>query len=601
MTFDKEKLKNFPTSCGVYIMKDIDEKVLYVGKATNLRNRIKQYFLGLDTRATIPFLIEHIENIETIVVSNNKEALILENTLIKKYLPKYNIMLKDDKTYVSIMINTSHRWPMIKLVRLKTQPNDKNEYFGPYTNARAARSIKDLLLKIFPLRQCSDSEIQNRSRPCILYDIKKCLAPCTEKCTKEEYDLLVEKMVLFLKGKDSSLLHELKIKMKEASENLEYEKANDYLNLINQINHITEHQFVDILTTKNSDVLGIFRDSFHVMIVKLIFQNGRLTTSEHFSFFEIASTNEEIIETFLLQHYQSHNIPPEIIIPIKLDNTKNIEDILSSYSKTKILFPFKGKKKELINLANENAKALYNQEKDLKNLRDKELIELEHTLNLTNYPSHIVCFDTSNISQTNPVAAMITFIDGEKDKSQTKLFKIKTSQMGDVPAMKEVIYRHFSKIDILPDLLMVDGARAQLNAAIDVFDELKIASVDIIAITKENAKHTKGLTGERILVPYKKEPYILDIKSPILFLLQKIRDEAHRVAITFHKKRREKSTITTKLSEIPGIGPKKTKELLKEFKSIQNLKNASLEDLKKLKILNSKDIEILKDFLSNSY
>ncbi len=600
MTFDKNKLDKFPTTCGVYIMKDLNDKILYVGKATHLKNRIKQYFFGKDTRSTIPFLIDQIDAIETIVVTNNKEALILENTLIKKYQPKYNIMLKDDKTYISIMINISHKWPMIKLIRLKTQPKDKNLYFGPYTNAKAAKSIKDLLLKIFPLRQCSDNELENRTRPCILFDIKKCLAPCVGKCTKDEYDLLVDKMVLFLKGKDSSILYDLEAKMKKASDNLEYEKANVYLNLIKQIKHITQHQFVDILSTKNSDVLGIYRYDFHVMIVKLIFQNGRLTTSEHYSFFEIASNDEEIIESFLQQHYQTHTMPQEIIIPIKLNNTKYLEDILFKQTKAKLIYPSIGKKKELINLANENAKVLFNQEKDLKTIKEKQLLELYQTLNLTNFPSHIICFDTSNISQTNPVAAMITFIDGEKDKSKTKLFKIKTSQLGDVPAMKEVIYRHFSKIKILPDLLIVDGAKAQLNAAIQVFNELKIASVDILAITKQNAKHTKGLTQERIFVPYKKEPFVIDIKSPILFLLQKIRDEAHRLALSFHKKRRAKTTITTKLSEIPGIGTKKTKELLKHFKSIQNLKKAPKEDLKKIKILTSKDIDIIFNFLKKT-
>jgi len=596
MTFDKTKLNKFPTKCGVYIMKDLNDKILYVGKATNLKNRIKQYFFGKDTRLTIPFLIDKVENIETITLTNNKEALILENNLIKKHRPKYNILLKDDKTYISIMINISHKWPMIKLIRLKKQPKDKNLYFGPYTNAKAARSIKALLLKIFPLRQCSDGELQNRTRPCILYDIKKCLAPCINKCTKDQYDSLVDKIITFLKGKDTFILKNLKEKMKIVSNNLEYEKANDYLNLIKQIKHVTQHQFVDILSTRNTDVIGFYRYDFHVMLVKLIFQNGRLTTSEHFSFFEIASSDEEIIESFLLQHYKTHILPQEIILPIKLDNIKTIQEF---FKQTKLLYPYKGKKKKLIKLANENAKNLFIQEKDLKNIKEKQLLELYQTLNLTNFPSHIICFDVSNISQTNPVAAMVTFIDGEKDKSKIKLFKIKTSQLGDVPAMKEVIYRHFSKIDFLPDLLLLDGAKAQLNAALQVFDQLKIASVDVLAITKEKAKHTKGLTQEKIYAPFKKNPYIIEIKSPILFLLQKIRDEAHRAAISFHKKRRTKSTITTKLSKIPGIGPKKTKQLLKEFKSIKNLKKATTEDLKKLKILNTKDIEIITKYLKN--
>lgn len=598
MTFDKEKLNKFPSACGVYIMKDINEKVIYVGKAIDLRNRIKQYFFGKDIRLTIPFLMDKVANIETITVTNDKEALILENTLIKKYQPKYNIMLKDDKTYISIMINTSHKWPMIKLVRLKTAPKDKNLYFGPYTNAKAARSIKDLLLKMFPLRQCSDTEIANRTRPCVLYDIKKCLAPCADKCAKDDYDLLVDKTVLFLKGKDTRILKDLQSQMKRASDNLEYEKANSYLNLIKQIEHITRHQFVDILTTKNSDVIGFYRHGFHVMIVKLIFQNGRLTASEHFSFFEIASSDAEIIESFLLQHYQSHPLSQEIIIPIRPDNAKNIQNLLSSSSK--IICPSMGKKKELVKLANENAKNLFSLEKDLKNIKEKQLLELYQALNLTNYPSHIICFDASNISQTNPVAAMVTFIDGMKDRAKTKLFKIKTSQMGDVPALKEAVYRHFAKIDVLPDLLMVDGAKAQLNAAMQIFNELKIASVDILAITKEEARHTKGLTCEKIFTPHQKEPFIIDPKSPLLFLLQNIRDEAHRTAVSFHKKRRSKSTITTKLIRIPRVGPKKTKVLLKEFKSIQNLKNASRDDLKKLKTLNSKDIDLIFDFLKKS-
>jgi len=301
------------------------------------------------------------------------------------------------------------------------------------------------------------------------------------------------------------------------------------------------------------------------------------------------------LESFLLQHYQIHTLPQEIIIPLKLTNIKNIQNILSTHAK--ITYPSKGKKKKLIKLANDNAKNLFSQETDLKTVKEKQLIDLYQAFNLTNFPSHIICFDVSNISQTNPVAAMVTFTNGQKDKSKTKLFKIKTSQMGDVPAMKEVIYRHFSRAHPLPDLLIVDGAKAQLNAAIEVFNTLKIASVDIIAVTKESAKHTKGLTQEKILTADQKEPYILDIKSPILFLLQNIRDEAHRAAISFHKKRRSKSTITTKLIKIPGIGPKKMILLLQEFKSIQNLKNASLEDLKKIKTLNSKDIDAILIFL----
>ncbi|NGX33735.1 MAG: UvrABC system protein C [Candidatus Anoxychlamydiales bacterium] len=592
MTFDKNLLNKLPKKCGVYIMKDSSNRVLYVGKATNLKNRIKQYFLGKDTRVSVSFLVDQVKSIETIIVTNDKEALILENTLIKKHQPKYNILLKDDKTYVSIMVSTSHKWPMLKLIRLKTQPKDKNLYFGPYTNTRAARAVKAFLLKLFPLRQCSNSEIQNRTRPCILFDIGKCIAPCVNKCTKKEYDTLVENVVQFLKGKDPLIIKDLKSKMKLASKNLEYEKANDYLNLIKQIKHIRLNQFVDILAAKNSDVLGIFQENHFVLIVKLIFQQGKLTTSEHFSFFEIFSSKEEILEAFLLQHYSKLSQSKEIIIPIKLKNQKTIEKILThNHKKIKITYPIKGKKKELIKLSFENAKALFFQQKDQKSLDEKKLLNLQESLKLTNFPHEIICFDTSNISGTSQVAAMVTFIDGEKQKSKMKLFKLKTSKKGDIAAFEEILYRHFSKIKIFPDLLILDGGKAHLNIAIKVLNKLNIANVDILSISKEKAKHTKALTKEKIFIPHLKEPIFINPTSPTLFLLQEIRDEAHRAAITFHKKVRSKKIVSTKLIKIPGIGNKKTLSLLKKFKSIENLKKAKKEDLEKLKILNSKDIE----------
>lgn len=596
MSYDLNLLKKIPTKCGVYIMKDINDKILYVGKALNLRNRLKQYFFKQDTRQSVHFLIPQIENIETIIVSNNKEALILENNLIKKYQPKYNILLKDDKTYVSIMITTSHKWPMIKLTRLKSTPKDKNEYFGPYTNAAAARSIMNLLLKIFPLRQCSDSEFSNRSRPCILYDIKKCLAPCVNLCLKKDYDQMVEKILAFLKGKDKTILNDLKLNMKNASDNLEYEKANHFLSLINQIKHLLQNQFVDILSTKNTDVIGIYRHNIHTMIVLLSFKKGKLTSSEHFSFFEIASTTEDILESFILQNYKNKNLSLEIITPVKLKNISYLNDLLKTQN-IKVYHPIKGKKIKLINLANENAKNLFLQEKDLKSLKEKQLLELQKKFNLINFPSHIICFDVSNLSQTSNVAAMVTFIDGQQDRSKLKLFKIKESHLGDIPSLKEVLVRHFSKIKTLPDLLLLDGAKAQLNAAIEVLKELNIASVDLLSISKEKAKHTKSLTKETIFIASLKNPIELDPKDPILFLIQKIRDATHLAAISFHKKTRAKKIISTDIIKIPKIGPKKTKALLKEFKSIKNLKKATKEDLEKLDILNKTDIENLLSFL----
>ena len=448
MTFNKENLKSVAKKPGVYIMKDIGAKVLYVGKAKNLKNRVLQYFQKNIDRPTLGLLTDKIESIDTIIVRNDKEALILENTLIKKYKPKYNILLKDDKTYSSICITTKHPWPMIKLVRLKKQPRDKNLYFGPYTNIKAARSIKDLLLSLFPLRQCSDSELINRTRPCILFEIKKCIAPCIDNCTKNEYNSLAQKAIDFLKGKDKTILNNLKKSMKSFSDNLEFERAKETLDIINQISHVMESQFVDTLVNKNTDVLGFFKKGNFLVITQLIFIKGRLTFSNHFTFSNIVSEDSDILESFILQNYiPKKAIPKEIIVPIDLD-TKNISYILSETTKIKpnILFPKKGKKIELINLANENAKIILKNELASKQINEKNLMALKETLNLKNYPKKIVCFDTSSFSDKDKVASMVTYLDGIKDKKNQRIFKIKTEKKGDVNYMREALFRYFSKL-----------------------------------------------------------------------------------------------------------------------------------------------------------
>ena len=604
MAFDKKKLTSYPKSPGVYLMKDKKDNILYVGKAKNLRSRIKQYFSTRDERATLSFLIPQIEDIETIVVTSEKEALLLENTLIKKHKPKYNILLKDDKTFISLQI-TDDKWPMIKLVRYKKRPEkDKSHYFGPYTNARAARQTLDLISYLFPLRQCSDIEFENRSRPCILYDIKRCLAPCVEKCTHEKYMDYVEKVEKLLKGKDKQVLKELEKKMHEASEKLLFEEADSYKQLIHQIKHVTQVQHVDNQKAKECDVLAIYRHLSTVVIAQLLYRNFKLVGSNHFTFSNIASEDTDLLASFLLQHYPEHESAKEIIIPINLPNKKQIEEILTKSAKKKIsiTYPKRGEKKKLLLLAKKNAKAIFDQEKDQRSHREKILLELQEKLLLTRFPRHIDCFDISHIAQTFPVGAKISFINGLKDRSKVRFFKVKTKEMGDCPALRHVLKRHFIRLkeeNHFPDLLMIDGAKAQLNAALDVLKELDIASVDVIAITKEKALHTKGLTKEKVYIPEKKDPIEFSSHSPLLFFLQKVRDEAHRVAISFHRKTREKKTIKTTLIDIPGIGPTKSKKLLQAFKSIQNLKKAKRQDLENLAFLTKKDIKNILSYIQS--
>lgn len=601
MPFDPKVLSLYPEEIGVYLMKDASNLVLYVGKAKNLRARIKQYFSSSgDGREMVPYLTAQVETIDTIVALTEKDALLLENTLIKKHKPKYNVLLKDDKTFISLIL-TNHPWPMLKLVRYKGSPKNDGIYFGPYTNALAARQTFDLLIRLFPLRQCSDAEFANRVRPCLLYDIKRCIAPCVGLCTKEEYGRHVESAIRLLKGKDKEVLQEIERRMEIAAEALEFEKAQELFHLMHQIKHVTEVKHIDNPEAKDCDALGIYREADAVMIALLMFREGKVVGSEHFSFQFIASSDAEILSSFILQHYKyKDSLPKEILISGHIPEIESLSEILSESAgrKIEIFSPQKGRKFDLIEMAKLNAKSLFIRDQDVRSLKEKMLLDLFETLQLTRFPRRVECFDTSNISGTDPVASLASFVHGERDKSRTRLFKIKTAEKADdYTAMKEVLRRHFIKEkekNDFCDLLIVDGGKGQLNIALEVFDELKIASVDLIALTKEEARHDKGLTQEKIYLPHRKDPILIDPKSPILFFLQKVRDEAHSQAIAYHRKRRTKRTLSSELDDIPGIGTEKKKRLLRRFGSVAAIKRASQEELREVKGLSAKDIEALR-------
>ncbi len=599
MTFDPQTLSLYPDRPGVYLMKDENGRVLYVGKAKNLRVRLRQYFNETDQREMIPYLISQITVIDTIVALTEKDALILENNLIKQHKPKYNVLLKDDKTFISLVV-TRHKWPMISIVRYKGAPKNEGTVFGPYTSAWAARQMYELILRLFPLRQCSDAEFASRTRPCLLYEIKRCVAPCVGKCTEQEYGTLLESATRILKGQDRDILSMLKTEMEKASEALEFEKAEELLTTIRQIEKTNEIQHVQGADIGNCDVIALYREGTAIVISQLIFREGKLTGSEHFSFHLIISDDAEIIGSFLFQHYKNSLSPPqEIVIPFELSEQEALEEILSESAgkKVTIRHPKKGKKKDLVEMALRNAEAQFAKEQDARSLKEKMLLDLQEALHLTRYPRRIECFDTSNISGTDPVASLVCFELGEKNRSRSRLFKIKGHvKADDYTAMREVIRRHFvrekEKNDFC-DLLVVDGGKGQLNLALEVFQELQIASVDVIALGKEEARHDKGLTQEKIYLPHRKDPLLFDLRSPLLFLLQKIRDEAHRTAIEYHRKRRSKRTFSSELDELEGIGPIKKQRLLHHFGSVKAIRNSDAEEWKKVKGLNQRDIERL--------
>ena len=599
MSFDLQKLKTFPQKPGVYIMKGPEGSIIYIGKAKDLFKRIKQYFQkGGDGRYMVPFLVSSVETIDTIVVSSEKEALLLENNLIKKHKPKYNALLKDDKSYIALKI-TKHKWPRVDIVRYRGKPKADGIYFGPYTSAASARKTLDLIHKIFPLRQCSDAEFLRRVRPCILYGMKRCIAPCVGYCTKEEYDLLTEKLIRFLRGKNIAIIKDLYAEMHKFAKELEFEKAKDILTTIRQVERTIEKQNVDKPFGINGDALGIYREGLELVLVLLFYRDGRLQGASHFTFSNIAQDDIALIQSFLCQHYErQEDMPKEILLPIKISQAKAISDIISKEKPVSIFTPRRGQKLAYVNMAKLNAETTFKKENDRRSIREKMLLSLQEVFKLANYPRKIECIDISNLSGQEFVASIVSFTDGEKDKKRYRKYKIRDKTIqSDTAAMLEVLLRRFEKED-LPDLLIVDGGKGQLNTALKVFKKLNIISVDVIGLAKEKSRHDKGLTGEKVYLPNVKNPKRLAKRSTNLFLLQKIRDEAHRFAITFQRKIRSKKLIKSILDDIAGIGPAKRKKLIKHFGSVQKIKEAKIEDIKKVPGISIGDAEAVFSFLT---
>ncbi len=607
MIYTKDQLDFIPEKPGIYIMRDAQDVVLYVGKAKNLKIRVRQYFVqGRDEREMIPFLIGKVVQIETIVTPNEKEALLLENSLIKHHQPRYNVLLKDDKTFVSIWINNAHAWPTLHLVRYKTKPTKPGLYFGPYISASLAKQTYDTLLEIFPIRQCSDEEFKRRKRPCLLYGMKKCIAPCVKKCTSDEYQDYISHMVDFLKGQTQHVAGLLEKKMYEASEKLEYEKAGRIHTTIKKLKEVGKqgknitHTFTDDL-----DAIGFYRHREQMVVVRLAYEQGRLLSSDHYIFSKTISSDEDLLSTVLLQLYQMITPPPVILVPELIPDSKILEEILKEHYKKSISIetPSRGEKKHIVELALENAKTLLEQHLQDALSKDQLLLDLQDQLQLERCPVRIECIDTSHISRTDPVASLVAFTNGLKDPKRYRSYKMKNDEKSeDYASMKEVLTRRLlraKKEEDFPDLLIVDGGKGQLNIAVDILKEMEIVSIDVIALTKEQSRHDKGLSQEKVYLPGQNDPIILDRTSALLFFLQNIRDEAHRRAITYHKNLRQKRVIKSKIDEIPGIGPKKKKLLMAHFGSFKNLGKASYEELVALDGIHRKDVENILSYFKN--
>lgn len=584
-----EQVDTIPAQPGVYLLKDAAGKVIYVGKARNLRSRLRQYARGDDERCQVRFLLPKIASVETLVTANDKEALILENNLIKQYKPRYNIRLKDDKSYVSVKVTVQDPWPRILVTRRIVK--DGSRYFGPYDSAASVRETLDTIRKVIPLRTCPDAVFRNRARPCLEYQIKRCLAPCCLPVDRELYQQYLREAILLLEGKSQQLVRQLTQQMERAAEELRFEDAARLRDRIRAIERTQERQQVMAHHGGDSDVWGMYREGGFLEVEILFLRQGKLTSHQRYSLTDLEFPDEEILSMLLQQFYQGERfIPDEILIPVELDDSSTLEEWLSERKRQRVTIhrPQRGDKLRLVELARENAAQGFRQRQDASAQRQRMCAELARNLHLKRFPHRIECFDISNFQGRMAVGSQVTFIDGEPDKNEYRRYRIKTvHQADDFAMMAEVLERRFARAKeegVIPDLIVIDGGKGQLNVALEVLRSLGIDSVEAVGLAKDRVErnpHAVDLrhSEERVFLPGRKNPVILRRHSNALFLLQRIRDEAHRFAITYHRKLRTRERIRSLLDTIPGVGPVRRRRLLRQFGSVRRIREASIDEL----------------------
>ena len=565
----KKKLESLPSNPGCYLYKDNIGEIIYVGKAKNLKNRVKSYFTGTHNKKT-QILVSKIEDLEYIIVNSEKEALILENNLIKKYRPYYNIKLKDDKSYPYLMI-TKEEHPRLVLTR-KYKKNNKNIYFGPYVDSKSASRVKQILDKIYPLRRCNPVE----KRPCMYYQIGECIGPCAKEISQEEYKKQIAKIRSFLNGDTKEILNDLSEKMKNHINNLEFESAAQIHNFIKSIEVSIENQVVSDSGKIDRDYIGFCYNSDYICIQIFISRLGNIIERK-VEYFSLYDKPEQIVYSYLMQYYAINKVPKEIYIDIKNVN------LLSEVIDVKTIIPKRGTHRKILDTVEENAKYFLNNNLETEELKERKL---QVTLNNiaeklgVNSINSIDAFDNSNIMGVDAVSVKVNFTNGKKNPYKYRKFKVKETQgINDVGTMKEVLYRNYKNGKTNTELLIIDGGKSHLNAAIEiVHDKLKLYDVKIIGLVK-NDKHITEyiITDDYEIIEFPKS------SAEYLFFKQ-IQDEVHRFAITYHRATKTKNMFTSSLDNISGIGKARKQVLLKSFSSIEEIKNTREEKLIELGI-----------------
>lgn len=576
----QEKLKLLPDDPGVYIMLDKDGTVIYVGKAKVLKNRVRQYFHNNEKPEKVAAMVSNIVDFNYIITKSEIDALALENNLIKKYKPKYNILLKDDKTYPYIRVHTNEEFPHLSITR-----NIKRggKYFGPFMGGINCRDILDIVAMVYHVRLCDVSITQKPKKPCLNYHLHRCVAPCASYCSREDYLERVKKTLSFLDGNYEEAEAVLTQKMMTFAENEEFELAIDYKNKLNMLSKLKLRRITAINSCINADIIAIESNGLYSAVNILITRKGVMQGGSNYAQEEASYSEQDALTAFIVQYYSAHEIPEEIITDEYCEKNLLEKFFLEKFNKrVDVVYAKQGIKRQLLDMAHGNAAEYL--DKSIDKIRHKNDMtiaacnKLKKLLGLRRYPKRMECYDISNISGVDKVGSMVVFIDGEPDKFSYRRFKIKTVEgANDFASLQEVLRRRLSKIGTKeeerfekPQLIIIDGGKGQLSSVREIFEEMSVTDIELISLAKEE---------EEVFTPYSAEGIRIDHRDYALKLLQRIRDEAHRFAITYFRSLHSKRNLQSVLNEIEGIGAKKQKTLMEKFRTIDKIMDASVEDL----------------------
>ncbi|MGL5695187.1 MAG: excinuclease ABC subunit UvrC [Peptostreptococcaceae bacterium] len=595
----QEQLKKLPAEPGVYLMKDKFNNIIYVGKAISLKNRVRQYFQSSKNHSSkVKSMVKNIQSFEYIITDSELEALILECNLIKQYRPKYNVLLRDDKTYPYIKVTVNEDYPRVLKVRRVLK--DKAKYFGPYTNLTAVNDTLEIIRNTYPIRTCNidiDKAIKNKMRPCLNLHIKRCVGPCTGKVSKEEYKDMVEDIVMFLSGKEESLIEILKEKMKKCSIEFNFEEAAVYRDKIRSLEEMMQRQKIDATTSDlNQDIIAMARAHDEACVQVFFVRHGKIVGREHFILTGVMdSSRESILGSFVKQFYMEQEyVPRELIIEDEIEDSFILQEWLSSKKGQKVIIrvPQKGEKKNLVEMVRKNAVEYLEKFSELNKRKYEKSVgaleQLKELLNLDKIPKRIESFDISNIQGVDSIGSMVVFTDGKKDKKEYRRYKIKTViGPNDYDSMAEIVERRLKYGD-LPNLILLDGGKGQVSSVQKVLDKYDV-EIPLWGMYKDDKHRTKGLISQEKEIE-------LDKTSNLYRFVASIQEEVHNYAITYHRSLRNKSLTKSILDDIQGIGEKRKKALLAYFKDIDAIKNASVEELGQVEGMNKASAESVYNF-----